>query len=342
MRSFKKILKTAGLFVLVVSLISALFITCYLKGENYHYQDGRERDELAGSLTFLLCGTSHTLFGILPDVISANCGVNCYSLSGTMMTLRGRCVLLEQELARNPQVRTVVLELSPSTLISDRDEDGPNGDLQVLGRLNDPGLRWEFFKSAFPVREWPAVYYDLVSKGIESVVRLLNGSYTAKNQIIKSGYYKNGHEDRDIPNNYADLCNTQSLPETVVPENAEWLEKVVELCRQDGRQVFLITPPQTKCYNCIYDNLDFFQEWFTAFAEEKGVPYYNFNLAKNKLDLLPDDTCYYDETHLNAAGGEIFTGMLTNILNRHEQGRDNSSCFYNSYEELDQMSHYFD
>ena len=50
MRSFKKILLTAGIFLLIVSLLSAFFIGCYLHGENFHYPDGLERDEIIEEL----------------------------------------------------------------------------------------------------------------------------------------------------------------------------------------------------------------------------------------------------------------------------------------------------
>jgi hypothetical protein len=342
MQSFKKIMMTVGIFLLIVSLLSAFFIGCYLRGENYHYQDGRERDEVAGSVTYIICGTSYTLFGIHPDLISARQGVRCYSLAGTMLTLHGRYVLLKQELERNPKVHTVLFEVSPSTLIADREEDGPNGDLQILGRLNDAGMRWEYFQESFPVREWPAVYYDLVSKGIESAEKLVMGSYTTENLIMKSGYYENHNPDKYIPSNYAELYHVQTLPETVIPENVEWLEKIIALCKEHNATVYLISTPQTKYYNCINSNLDFFQNWFSDFAKEHGLIYYNFNLAKNKLELLPDDTCFYDETHLNTKGGEIFTGMLIDIMSHRFKGRNNDFYFFKSYEELTWASDYFD
>ena len=342
MRSFKKILKTVGIFFLIVSLLSAFFITCYLKGENYHYQDGRERDAVAGSLSYIVCGASYTLFGIHPDEIDRLQGVNCYSLAGTMLTLRGRYELLAKELERNPGVHTVLLEVSPDTLIRDRAEEGPKGDLPMLGRLTDAGERWRYFRSAFSVKEWPEVYYDLLSKGMDSALRLVSGSYTTENKIMRAGYYENNNPDKPIPNNYAALYNIQSLPETVNPENVEWLEKIVALCRERNATVILISTPQSKYYNCVYSNLDFFQNWFNTFAAEHGLTYYNFNLARNKLELLPDETCFYDETHLNTQGGAIFTGMLADIINYHWQGRDNSFFFFDSYEQLTWASDYFD
>ena len=342
MRNFRKILKTVVIFLLIVGVLSAFFIGCYLKGENYHYQDGRERDAVAGSLDYIVSGTSNSLFGIKPDVISYGFTGSCYSLSGTMMTLEGRRALLEQELGRNPNVKMVLLEVSPDTLLRDREEEGPTSDLQILGRLNDAGLRWDFFRENFPVREWPAVYYDMVSKGIDCAAKLATGDYTTENQYMTAGYYENHNPDKPIPNNYSDLYHAQTLPETPRAENVEMLAELVELCKQNDRDVLLIMTPQSKYFNCVYSNLDFFHRWYSEFAEAHGITYYNFNLAYDKLDKLFDDTCYYDETHLNAYGAEIFSWMLEDILYWHTQGRDNSFYFFDSYEDITWTKGFFD
>lgn len=341
MRSFKRFLKTVGIFLLTVCLLSGFFIGCYLEGENFHYQDAREREALEGELTVLLCGASYTLFGMRPDVMTEQLGISAYTLAGTLLTLRGRYELLSQELERG-KVHTVILEVSPDTLIRDRAEEGPKGDLPMLGRITDAGERWRYFKEAFTVDEWPEVYYDLVSKGIDSALRLINGSYTKENQITVRGYYENHNPKKYIPNNYADLYNAQKLPEQVNPENVEWLEKLVELCRAHGATPYLITMPQSKYYNCVYSNLDYYNDWFRNFAASHGIVYYNFNLAKDKLAMLPDETCFYDETHLNPEGGAIFTRMLMDIIQHHWEGRDNSFYFFDSYEQLTWASDYFE
>ena len=342
MRSFKKILKTAAIFLLAVILLSAFFIGCYLSGENYYYQDNRERAALSGNITFLTSGASYCLFGVRPDTIDARLGVRCYNLSGTLLTLRGRYELIKAELERNPRAHTVLLEVSPDTLLRDREEEGPKGDLPMLARLEGSAARWAYFKEAFSPGEWPEVYYDMVSKGMDSALRLLTGSYTTENQILRAGYYPNHNPDKPIPNNYAEIYHVQSLPETVNPENVAWLEKIVKLCQESKHRVYLFTTPQSKYYNCVYDNLDYYQNWFTDFAAKHGIPYFNFNLAKEKLELLPDESCFYDETHLNDAGGEIFSRMLADIAYHYGEGRDNSFYFFRSYEELTWASGYWD
>lgn len=340
MQNFKRIAKTVGIFLLMVGLLSAFFIACYLKGENFHYQDGLERDEISGKVDFIACGASYTLFGVRPDVLNEELGVSCYDLAGTMMTLRARCTLLEKELARNP-VRTVILEVSPDTLLRDRAEEGPKGDLPMLGRLTDASERWDYFRAAFTADEWPELYYDMVSKGIESAIRLVTGQYETRNQIMTLGFYLNTKDDWPLPRNYAELYHTKRLPEAVNPENVAWLEKLIALCREKGAAIYMISTPQSKYYNCMYENLDYYQSWFRQFAEDNGIPYFNFNLAKKKLKKLPDKSCYYDDSHLNTKGGEIFTRMLADTIRRSEQGEELSGSFYESYAELDQHSGYW-
>ena len=127
----------------------------------------------------------------------------------------------------------------------------------------------------------------------------------------------------------------------VNPENVAWLEKLIALCREKGAAIYMISTPQSKYYNCMYENLDYYQSWFRQFAEDNGIPYFNFNLAKKKLKKLPDKSCYYDDSHLNTKGGEIFTRMLADTIRRSEQGEELSGSFYESYAELDQHSGYW-
>ena len=118
MRNFKRILKTVSLFLAVIIVLSVVFGALYLRGENYDYQDYRERDALAGELTMLINGASYVMYGIDPDVLDAYLGANVhsYNLTTSMLTLEGRYALLKKELERNP-VKTVILEVSPDTKI---------------------------------------------------------------------------------------------------------------------------------------------------------------------------------------------------------------------------------
>ena len=341
MRNFKIILRRVGIFLLCVILLSLLFAELYFRGENYDYQDARERDALAGKVTLLTSGASYVLFGVVPDLLDEALSVTSYNIAGTLMTVQGRSALLEQELARNP-VETVLLEVSPDTLTRCRAKEGPEGDLPMLGRFSTAGARWAYFRDAFSLSEYPMVYYDVVTRGMESGWRLLTGSYRKTNREITRGYYYNRKQDAGVLDNYAELYQMYNHPEEILAENVEALDGLVDLCRSHGARVILISLPQSKSYNCMYGNLDVFQTWYEDYAAARNLPYFNFNLAREKLKQLPDDGCYYDETHLNRRGSEVFTRMLADTLGDYLNGEETADRFYASYEELNLHSGYFD
>ena len=341
MRSFKIILKTVGIFLLIVTLLSVLFAEMYFRGENFDYQDYRERDELAGKLTLLVCGTSNVVFGVQPEILNKWLGVSSYNLACPLLTMEGRYTLLEKELARNP-VHTVILEVSVDALIRDRETEGPEGDLPILGKLSDAGERWSYFTENFSLSEYPMVYYDVVSKGIESCISLFTAKYHRRNVEANLGYYGVRKDSRELPTNYRDIYHIRTLSEDIREENVRQLERILELCKEHGATVIMISTPKSKAYNCMYDNLEFFNEWFSSFAAEHNVYYLNFNLAKETIYRLPDAECYYDETHLNPAGADIFSRMLGDCIKDIYAYQNVWERFYPSYQSLIWIDGYLD
>lgn len=341
MHSFKRILKIVGVFLLAVVLLSVMFAEFYLQGENFDYQDARERDRLAGKVTVLICGASYTMYGIQPEILNQRLGISSYNVTGALMTMEGRYTLLKKELERNP-VHTVVLEVSADTLIRDRTAEGPEGDLPILGRLSGVGERLSYLHSAFSLSEYPMAYYDLVSKGIESSLRFITGKYHRENSEMKLGYLRVKKDSRELPTNYQDIYGLRSLPEEIVPENEDGLERLVSLCKENGATVILVVTPKSKYYNCLYANLDYFDQWYRSFAEKHGVHYLNFNLDKEKTTRLPDSDSYYDETHMNIKGSAEFTKMLSSALQDIWKQRNYAYKYFDSYSALRWSDHYLD
>ncbi len=336
----KRFFRTVALFLAVILVVSLALSQIYLQGENFYFQDVRERDELAGSVTYLICGASYVMYGIKPDIVDQYLGVKSYDLCSGLLTMQGRYTLLAQELARNP-VHTVVLEVSCDTLLRRRAEDGPEGDLAMLGKLHGLKERLPYFLQAFPLKEWPAVYYDYVSKGILAAERLPFGTYTTRNKNLSRGYYGEHNQPPPMPTDFRGLYKIYAHPEEIPQENVDGLERLIKLCRDNGANVLLITMPQSKIYNCMYRNMDFFQTWFNDFAARHGITYYNFNLYNRKLELLPDDTAFYDETHLNDYGAEEFSKLFGRLMADRAAGKDIDWQFYKTYADLDYFSDYW-
>ena len=334
MQSFKRILKTVSIFLAVVIVLSIGFGALYFRGENYDYQDYRERDALAGKLTVLINGASYVMYGVDPEVLDHSLGVNSYNLTTSMLTLEGRYTLLAKELARNP-VHTVILEVSPDTVIRNRAEEVPEGDLHMLGKLGTAAERWAYFKDNFYLSEYPLAYYDAVSRGMESAFALLTGRYQKENTVARKGFYYTDNEKRPIPTDYRNIYHVHSFPDVseIPEENVKGLERLLDLCRENGATPILISIPNSKAYNCMYANLDDYDRWYQEFAASHDVKYVNFNRHKEKLTLLPDETCFYDETHLNQEGAAVFSKMLSVVVRDIWNGKSYEWMFYKSLRE---------
>ena len=110
MHSFKKAMKSSMIFLILLTICTETIVYPYFHSETYHYQDGYVREELQGTLDFLICGASQAQRGISPMILDQKLGCNSYNIASPLMTLHSRYYMLEKELERNP-VKTVIIEL---------------------------------------------------------------------------------------------------------------------------------------------------------------------------------------------------------------------------------------
>jgi hypothetical protein len=90
------------------------------------------------------------------------------------------------------------------------------------------------------------------------------------------------------------------------PNNANYVQKIVDLCREKQIKLVFVTTPTLQNYT-IYPN---YEDPFNiaAFVEKNGLTWYKFDLTKlNRMH-------FYDTQHVNALGGEVLSAdMAVNI-----------------------------
>lgn len=332
MRSFKRTLWKAAAFLLSVFVISEIIVEPYFQNEVYHYQDAAVRDSMAGTLDFLICGSSQSYRGIVPQVLDEKLGCNSYNLSTSRMTMAGRYELLKKELNRNP-VKTVIIDLSYNTLTRDRAEEGPEGDLYQLGRYPNLFERMGYFFRHFQLNEYARTYYDTMNRGIKSWDHLLRGEGLRGS----SGKYQNkgwqAGECNPIPPLERGEKHTKQLPTEALPENLSYLNKILRLCKEKNIQVILVTLPIPERITLQYntDGFDSIYSNYKTISQTWGIPFYDFNLLQGKTKRFADETAFYDEYHMSLEGGWSFTDFLADVLLRAQAGEDVSGLFYDSY-----------
>lgn len=339
MSNFKQALRTTVLFILVLTILSTCIMELFFSGENYYYQDAKEREALSGSLDYLICGASHAMRGFKPDVLDEEFGVNSYNMACSRMAMQGRYELLQLEMNRNP-VKTLVVELSYDSLTRNRDTEGPEGDIYMYGKYDTFLPRAEyFFKSARP-HEYGRLYYNYIDNGIDCLKKLIHGTWTDENTKLYKGYAPFKRENENLYRNYKKIYNTQAFDEEIYDDNIMYLQKIIDMCKERDIRVIMTTMPLSRVSVCRYSNLDVFREWYVDIAEQNGIEFYDFNLLKNRNELLPDDSAFADKFHLSNTGAQTFSETFTEIIKKVDSGEDVSDLFYNSYVEYDQDQGY--
>lgn len=101
-------------------------------------------------------------------------------------------------------------------------------------------------------------------------------------------------------------------PEELLPESSmEYLEKMRQLCDENGSELVLIKAPTNSRGYWWYDE---WEEQITEYAEKHSLAYYNFIPLADEIGIDWQTDTYDGGLHLNVYGSEKFTEYLGNIL----------------------------
>lgn len=329
MHNFKKaVLATLALFLAVVAVFS-LYTMPYFHGTSYYYQDASVRDRLAGSLDLLVVGSSHGFRAFDTEIMDRELGCNSYNLACSMQTMRGRYFLLRKELGRNP-VDTVILEVSYNALTRNRKSEGPEGDIYELGRFSNPLERLRYFFFTIYPSEYPKLFFDTLDRAGTAWTKF-------KGNAIKpySGKGFQGMEnstDLTVTAEELDsLYHSSSITTTKDADDALYLEKCMELCKEKGVRLILVVTPISSQRIIRYSGFDTMLGWFRDYAKQYDCELYDFNLIKTRMEDYPMDTGFFDTTHLAQGSAEVFTNQLCEVLTMAKAGEDTSALFLPDY-----------
>lgn len=121
------------------------------------------------------------------------------------------------------------------------------------------------------------------------------------------GYYGTWNLYRDgQPRDFSQTA----VPVPIDAEKLIWLDKIVELCRQEEIElVFYLAPYNAAVTDDEWNKLD----WVEQYAAENQIPMINFNKLNSEINLdFTND--YADNHHLNVYGGAKVTEYLGNYL----------------------------
>jgi hypothetical protein len=295
----KQYLKGIILFMLPIFLIGGfLEYTTRQIPNDYSYKNHYLSKE-AEDLEVLILGSSHTAYGVRPEVFSSK----AFNAAHVGQSLKYDEFILEKTLKSAPQLKTIFLPISYFTLFSDEAE---------RTRKN-----YAIYYNC-PLYQEPHYQFELLNINRKTIKRLLKNTTnywfgkSPSNQNVSELGYKTLHLDSP----QADLEKTGQQAAKrhfaedfkLKKENKKRLENIIAQCEEHSVQLILFTPPAWETYrkHLNKNQLDEMKRTIkNVLQKHNDISYYSF-LEDERL--LKED--FRDGDHLNTQGAEKFTKIL--------------------------------
>lgn len=305
--------------------------------------------EDAGNIDNIYLGSSHVFYDIDPTILDQLSGQYNFNLATPAQRLNGSYYLLK-EADRTNTLSHVYLELYYGV---DADD----------GSLLDYRYNWANTDFMKPSLNRTAYWFAI--GGPEQYINALlpfsryraclgnwnqiKGNMKAKEQEKYKNYqfektYQNGdgkerYERQGACKSTGKYKDGQKLYQqdmiltdySIGEKSGEYCYSITEYCKEREIPITLFISP-------IYDlqlistvDYDDYTTALRAFAEEQGVPFYDFNLVREEYLPIQDGKYFWDSGHLNQYGAEKFTPFFYQVVSGEET--ENKKYFCDSYAE---------
>ena len=310
----------AAVFVLALLLLDFVLYPCtFIRSDIYRVRTERVED--------LILGGSHGKMNLSPSDMQEVDGRTGHNLCVGGEYPADSYYLLRLLVEKGKKPDRVIYAISPEYFMNEK-EEGNNYllfyhefpfSLAKLAYFRDMIAKCSFRSVLFPWYEYPLSYE--ISSAKETVRRKFRKDYSADSYATDAQKY---HEDGFIeryptdPETFSYAGLHEFSEEQVVPEQMEWMRKLIGLCRQEEiRFVCVMAPvpaPTLKHFEKGFLSADRF---FSAFFSENGVEFLNFNDPDSELFKVFTHRvdAYTDlDGHMNGDAARAFSKRLAALL----------------------------
>lgn len=159
----------------------------------------------------------------------------------------------------------------------------------------------------------------------DALVPATDRTYVGKGYCYSSHVMERGSAEAHIGKYYEDSPDW------------EYLEKTIELCKENDVEFILVQVPGFESKRFIdVESYQAGEEKLIQIAQKYDVPYWNFNEVKEQYLSLDEDE-YFDRSHFNKWGGDIFMEFFMKIWNEYKIKGDVFETYcYKDWEEFEQ------
>lgn len=274
------------------------------------------------NIDILFCGASHCQLGLDPEVLDRGFGANTFNAGSSSQGLETTLALIK-EAAAYYDLQQVYVDLDYSIvmrqvpnlesiyIISDYMKLSPRKVEYLLNATSS-----EYYVNSFmPLHNGrgytknPRTILELLRRKAQSGYR----NYTE----VDSSYAGKGHIASRTVIADGSLWSEDSPGEmdfTIPEKQKEYLREIIEFCNENGIQLTFVSIPVTDFHLANITNYDEYVDIITAFLEEYGIAYYDFNLCDRELMQIERDSYFNDDNHLNTAGAQNFSKVFADFF----------------------------
>ncbi len=332
MTFFVKVLIFLVLFKFVdVYVGEALYYYKYYNKPNMHelmWRDFYSHEENTIDVMFL--GSSHARFAFDSEYFNKELGADTFNLSSSGQTpVVGYFALKEALKYQKPKV--LVYE-AYWRLFGTSDDVTPA--FFVYDYIEGIDTKAEMLPELIDEKDFSSFFVQSISKmykyrdGIKpALINILKGNILNKAAVVNNvayedyTYYTDGYFGSDkvattnklyVTNPFKKAGNNFSWNN----KQLEYMEKTVELCRENNIPVLVVTAPMPK------PTMEFLKDYSKSnavmeeFTDELKVEYIDFNTVNIKEKLFTNDM-FYDSNHLNVKGTKTLDKILVPVIKKY-------------------------
>ncbi len=346
-KTFKRIISLVvflamlvGAYALITETLADATYGTYLEKDVKKIKDNNENVDI------VFVGASRMYMSIVPSVLEDKLGLsNVLVCSTATQPICGSYYYIK-ELIEDVHPKKVVLDVTWDRLLNEKQAQAL---LLVYDRLSgvnkiDYALKC-FDKSNRCYLLGPCRYKDniLVADKIIAEKKLAKDSNGEKENAKGETYREKGfvYSVSDVTTGSITFDSDDDYwysDSRILEENKEYLDKCVEICKENGVEFELVTAPSSVTYMYFVGEYDDAITWYKNYAKEKGINYINLNYLKGREEFLPDELMY-DNCHTNGEGAYVTSEKYADLLLKEEKGEDISSYFYENMDEFKKDVH---
>ena len=336
-----KIVVFVAIFVLIVTGLNAIFepSTPYawqVLPFIYQHHD----------IDTVFVGSSVVFDSNIPLAVNETSGLNVCNLSTPLQTMMASYYLLQDALSAN-DIKHVVLNLDITRF---QINDSKTIDMiQSIEFMRLSLNKLSFLANGFSVDDYPA-----------ALLRCYRRRFAFKGLL---GLEVNSSEAASIPKSYVDeiipylgrgysyLDKQQKQDEIVLlfarafdtekirPENTQYLQKIIDLCKERQIDLILMSSPRLAANIFATGNYSDFHTYIQALADQNHLPYWDFVYIKPEY-LTVSDTMFIDDRHANYRLSLPLSKLVGQMLREHiENTFVQEKYFYQDFDGFRKLNH---